>query len=101
MQPRNCPLNRPAEAATSTAMLCVAPGDEWFNPLLAQPFSELLGVIATIGKQILRTPARCSRLAAHARNSLNQFFEHCRVVLIGFGHRRAQDNAVAISEHLL
>ena len=66
------PLDVPAVAAESRAMLSLATRDHRLDPPLPELAAVLVVVVATIGDQPLGTPTRTANWAAYRRHRVNK-----------------------------
>ena len=101
-QPVECGFHDVAVLAESTAVRCVALGDEWQNATSTQRFSNLLlCVVRSIRQQHVGTtsPSPAVRLL-DGRNRVHEFDRHLRVVNIGRGVGDGQRRAGAIGDQV-
>jgi len=101
MQPTQSSFHYPAIESQATAMFRMAFGDMGFNSHLTQRLAMRLGVIGTVGIQLVKAITRCAGVAFYRGNIIDQRQQFGNVVLIGGCGVRYDRNAVAIGENMM
>src|SRR5277367_1561023 len=101
MKPTDCPLYWPAEFAQTTAMRCVALGDDRFNSTAQQLLSVRLRIISAVRQQIPGSFAWGSNSPAHRRHRINHGNQLLAVIFVGTSHFRHQRRTVQIDQQMV
>ena len=91
-------LDHPAMTPESVIALDAAPGNTRRDAQLAQVGAATRKVIALVGMQLVRPPARPAALSSHQWQGIDQLLEDHRIVPIGTGDAEHQRDALAVRD---
>lgn len=96
VKPSKASLHDPALGAESGAVVLATPGDQWPDAPGPELATVLVVVIAPVGKQPVRAPARTADLAGNRHNAIDQWQELSDVVAVSAceGDRQRQPAGV-------
>ena len=101
VQPGEGAFDDPAIASESGAVRCLAASDDRLDAAAPDEPAVLVVVVATIGKQRLRSSARPTGATAHRRHAVEQLQQLGDVVAVGGGQRPGQRHAAAVYEEMV
>ena len=101
VQPREGALDDPAAAAETGAVLGLAAGDLWLDPALAELAAMRGVVVAAVGGQAFRSPARPADLAAYGRDTVEQRDQLGDVVAVAARNRPSERDPGRVDQEVV
>jgi hypothetical protein len=101
VEPGEGALDDPAVAAEPGAVRCLAAGDDRFDAALPDEAAVLVVVVAAVGDQRARPPARPSDPSAHGRHPVEQLDQLGDVVAVAAGEPPGERDPAAVYEEVM
>lgn len=101
VQPGEGALDDPADAAEPGAMLGLAASDLGADPAPTELAAVLVMVVAAVGGDSIRTPARSADLSAHRRDALDERDKLGDVVAVAARHRPSKRDPGRVYEKVM
>jgi len=101
VQPGEGALYDPADTSEPGAVLGLAAGDLRADATPAQLAAVLVVVVAAVGGDSIRAPARTADLSAHRRDTLNQRDQLGDVIAVAAGHTPGERDPGRVYEKVM